>query len=61
MIAVKDGSSMALQNINILCSDESLLRCVYEEAQRHYQAYLEEIKSDQRDEAAAHYDDSKYY
>lgn len=61
MIAVKDGSSMALQNIDSLCPDGSLLRGVYEDAQRHYQAYLDEIKSDQRDEAAAHYDYSKYY
>ena len=33
----------------------------YAKALRSYQAYLDEIKSDQRDMAAAAYDQYKYY
>jgi len=61
MIATKDGDVLSLQHIGIMWPHGSSLRSVYEEAQRHYLAYLDEIKSDQRDEAAAHYDNSKYY
>ena len=61
MIATKDGDVLSLQHIGIMWPHGSSLRSVYEEAQRHYLAYLDEIKSDQRDEAATRYDNSKYY
>jgi len=59
MIAVKDGSSTSLESIKRRYEMGITTKDVYDEALRSYQAYLDEVKSDQRDEAAALY--SKYY
>jgi len=53
MIAVKDGSSTSLENIKMLYLNGYVMKDDYTEALRSYQAYLDEVKSDQRDEAAA--------
>jgi len=59
MIAVKDGGSNSLKNIKIMYEEGHATKDVYDEALKCYQAYVDEIKSDQRDEAAALY--GKYY
>ena len=59
LIAVKDGSSTSLESIKRRFEMGITTKDVYDEALRSYQAYLDEVKSDQRDEAAALY--SKYY
>ena len=59
MIAVKDGGSDSLKNIKIMYEEGHATKDVYNEALKCYQAYVDEIKSDQRDEAAALY--GKYY
>ena len=61
MIAVKDGNDGSLQNIKRMCKDGHATKDDYAKALRVYQAYLDEIRSDQRDEAAAFSDDYKYY
>jgi len=62
MIAVKNGDSASLKNIKLLYSNGYVMKDNYAKALRSYQAYLDEIKSDQRDEAAAsNYDRHKYY
>jgi hypothetical protein len=53
MIAVKDGYSRTLKCIKALYSNGDATKDDYNKALRSYQAYLDEIKSDQRDEAAA--------
>ena len=61
MIALSFGCTASLQMINRLYSKGSVSKDEYEKALRTYQAYLDEIKSGQRDEAAAFSDDYKYY
>jgi len=61
MIAVKDGGVKALSNIKSMYSYGDVTRDDYTTALRSYQAYLNEIKSDQRDKAAAEDEDYKYY
>ena len=53
MIAVKDGCADSLNSINLLYSKGNITKDNYAKALREYQAYLDEIKSNQRDEAAA--------
>ena len=60
MIAVRSGCADSLENIKRLYSRGHATKDDYAKALRSYQAYLEEIKSDQRDEAAAALD-HKYY
>ena len=60
MIAVRDGDDKALQNITILYSKGHATKDDHAKALRSYQACLDEIRSDQRDEAAAASGD-KYY
>ena len=60
MIAVKDGMDQCLENIKKLYRVGCATKDDYTEALRSYQAYLNEIKSDLRDKAAAAYD-SPYY
>ena len=60
MISVKDGDPDSLECIKRMYEKELAPKDVYAEALQHYQVYLDEIKSDQRDKAAALYD-SKYY
>jgi len=61
MIAVKGGDYNSLKNIKILFSGGNATKDDYANALRLYQAYLDEIRSDQRDKAAAVRDDYKYY
>ena len=59
MIAVRDGDNDSLKEIQDLYSDGHTTKDDYTEALRLYQEYLGEIKSDQRDKAAA--DDEEEY
>jgi len=61
MIAVKDGNSASLAIIKEMYKGGFATKDDYAKALRSYQAYLDEIRSDQRDEAAAADDDCKYY
>jgi len=60
MIAVRDGDPDALESIKKMYEREYATKDDYATALRYYQAYLDMIKSDQRDNAAAFYD-KKYY
>ena len=59
MIAVEGGSNSSLKRIQELYSGGQATRDEYTNALRAYQEYLVEVKSSQRDEAAA-YEDYKY-
>ena len=61
MIAVADGYSKSLKDIHELYSDGHATKEDYTKALQSYQAYLGEIKSKQRDEAAAAREDYRYY
>ena len=61
MIAARDGESDSLTNIKYFCFDGLVTRDYYAKALRSYRTYLDEIRSDQRDEAAASNDRYKYY
>jgi len=61
MIAVKDGNSDSLKCIKALYSNGHATKDDYANALRSYQAYLDEIKTDQRDDAAAFTGGYKYY
>jgi len=56
MIAVKDGHSDSMKNIKHLYKHGFATKDEYAKALRAYQVYLDEVKSDQRDEAAAEND-----
>lgn len=61
MIAVRDGYSDSLEQIKRLYSHGHATKDDYMEALQSYQAYLDEIKSDQRDKAAAAGVNNRYY
>lgn len=61
MIATRDGDSDSLENIKGMYMFGHATKDEYTKALRYYQAYLDEIKSPQRDEAAACSDEYKYY
>ena len=61
MIAVRSGHSNSLKRIKELYTNDDATKDDYAKALRAYQAYLVEIKSPQRDEAAAADDGYKYY
>jgi len=63
MIAVKSGEADSLEMIKDMYSKGYATKEDYTKALRAYQEYLGEIKSDQRDKAAATYDyeDCRYY
>jgi len=62
MISASDGLSGSLEAIKQLFIDGHATKEDYTKALQLYQAYLDEIKSDQRDDAAAHDSDQyKYY
>jgi len=61
MIAVGSGDDDSLRNIKQLYLDGHVAKDDYAKALRAYQAYLDEIRSDQRDQAAAFREDFKYY
>jgi len=53
VIAVRDGDSYSLKNIKLMYKEGDATKEDYDKALRSYHAYLDEIKSTQRDEAAA--------
>ena len=61
MISARDGYANSLEMIKELYSDGHATKEDYTKALQLYQTYLEEIKSDQRDKAAAADDDNRYY
>lgn len=61
MIAARDGYSDSLKNINVLYTNGDATKDDYMKALKYYQEYLDEIRSDQRDEAAAADEGYKYY
>ena len=61
MIAVKGGYDGSLHEIKVLYSNGYATKEDYTKALQSYQVYLSEIKSDQRDEAAAAREDCRYY
>ena len=61
MIAVKGGDKDSLATIRKLHSIGGATKEEYTQALRSYQADLDEIKSIQRDKAAAYSDDYRYY
>jgi len=61
LIAVRDGDINSMKKIKGLFMDGNATKDDYAAALRLYQAYLDEIKSDQRDKAAAEDEDYKYY
>ena len=61
MIAVRDGNTESLKNIKRFYSNGRATKEDYTKALRAYQEYLGEIKSNQRDKAAAADEDYRYY
>jgi len=61
MIAVEGGSSDSLKCIQDLYTDWYATKDDYTKALQLYQTYLGEIKSKQRDEAAAEHENCRYY
>ena len=61
MIAIRDGYAKSLEAIKILYSNEYATKEDYTKALQSYQTYLGEIKSKQRDEAAAADEENRYY
>ena len=61
MIAVEDGDSNSLKQIKQMFSNEYATKDDYVKALKAYQAYLSEVKSDDRDNAADYDDEYKYY
>jgi len=61
MIAVRGGAKNSLNNIKNMYLDGYATKDDYAKALQAYQVYLSEIKSDQRDKAAAAEDKYKYY
>lgn len=60
MIAVKEGHHESLKLIQEIYKAGLVTKDDYGKALRAYQAYVEEIRSDQRDKAAAHSEHCKY-
>ena len=61
MIALRGGDSDSLKKVGLLYKNGDAIKDDYTKALLSYQAYLDEIKSPQRDEAAAYSDENKYY
>ena len=61
VIAVEGGDHESLKTIQQMYSNGYATKADYANALRAYQAYLSEIKSDDRDKAAAFDDEYKYY
>ena len=61
MIAVRSGDADSVEVIQEMYIDGDATKDDYMEALRSYQTYLGEIKSDQRDKAAADYENCEYY
>ena len=61
MIAVESGCDKSLKAVQVLFLGGQATKDDYTKALRAYQAYFAEIKSDQRDKAAAFSDEYRYY
>ena len=61
MIAVRDGNTKALKEIKDMFMNGHATKDHYANALRSHQAYLNQIKSDQRDKAAALRNDCRFY
>ena len=61
MIAVRGGDTLSVKTIQRMYKEGHATKDEYTNALRSHQAYLNEIKSDQRDKAAAFSDSYKYY
>ena len=61
MIAVRAGYANSLKEVKDLYSKGHATKDDYTRALQSYQAYLGEIKSKQRDEAAAFHEKYRYY
>ena len=61
MIAVRGGCPHSVKKIQQMYMDGHVTKDDYANALRSYQAYLNEIKSDQRDKAAAFSESYRYY
>ena len=61
MIAIRDGYAYSLNEIKVMYSHGCTAKEDYTEALQLYQTYLGEIKSDQRDKAAAANEDNRFY
>ena len=61
MIAVEFGNNESLKKIKQMYTNGHATKDDYAKALRAHQAYQDEIKSDQRDKAAASSDTFKYY
>ena len=61
MIAARDGFTPSLKVIQTMYFKGRATKDDYTTALRSYQTYLGEIKSKQRDEAAAAVEDYRYY
>ena len=60
MIAVRDGGANSLENIRRVHMNAQATKNIYATALLEYHAYLDDVKSDQRDEAAAYSDEYRY-
>jgi len=61
MIAANGGCNLSLRDIRAMYKDGDASKENYAKALRLYQAYVDDIKSSQRDEAAAAREEYKYY
>ena len=61
MIAVRGGDTDSVKEIQELYMDGHVAKDEYANALRSHQAYINEIKCDQRDKAAAFHDSYRYY
>ena len=61
MIAVESGHNDSLNQIKQMYKDGYATKDDYAKALQAYQSYLDEIKSDERDKAAAVMDEFQYY
>jgi TPR repeat protein len=61
MIAAGMGNFKSLETIKLMFKDGHATKDDYAKALRAYQTHLVEIKSPQRDQAAAYSDEFKYY
>ena len=61
MIAVRGGDTDSSKDIQHMYMEGHAAKDHYANTLRFHQAYLNQIKSDQRDKAAAFHDDCSYY
>ena len=61
MIAIEGGNKMSLENIKQLYKQGHATKDDYTKALGKFQEYVDEVKSKQRDEAAAFNTDWEYY